>query len=268
MIELLNEPFVLRAMIAGILLGFVASYFGAFVVQRRMSFLGDGLAHAAFGGVALGLYLGTSPLLIAVPFTLLTALAITYLKEKTKLESDTSIGIFFAVSVAIGIVFISLNRQYSADAYSYLFGSIITVSTEDIWMTVGLALLSVVTFFGLWKRWAYATFDPELARADGLNVLRDDFLLSLMIALTVVIAVKVVGIVLIASYLVIPAATARMLSRRFFSMTVASVCIGIVSSLAGLVLSIELDMPTGAMIILIQSLLFVAGTIIGKFRAE
>lgn len=268
MIELLSEPFVLRATIAGVLLGFVASYFGAFVVQRRMSFLGDGLAHAAFGGVALGLFLGTSPLAIAVPFTLLTALAITYLKEKTKLESDTSIGIFFAVSVAIGIVFISLNKQYSADAFSYLFGSIITVSMEDIYLTAGLSAIAVATFFGLWKRWAYATFDSELARADGLKVVRDDYLLSLMIALTVVVAVKVVGIVLIASYLVIPAATARMMARRFYTMTLASVIIGVISSLAGLVLSIEYDLPTGAMIILFQSFLFLCGAIVSKFRKD
>lgn len=268
MIELLQEPFVIRAVIAGVLLGFVASYFGAFVVQRRMSFLGDGLAHAAFGGVAIGLFLGTSPLAIAVPFTLLTALAITYMKEKTKLESDTSIGIFFAVSVAIGIVFITLNKKYSADAFSYLFGSIVAVSTEDIYLTAGLSALTAATLFGLWKRWAYATFDSELARADGLNVVRDDYILSLMIALTVVVAVKVVGIVLIASYLVIPAATARLLARRFFSMTLISVIIGVLSSLIGLVLSIEYDMPTGAMIILFQSVLFLACAIASKMRNE
>src|SRR5207244_2798154 len=120
-LNMLALPFMQRALIAGLLVGFLASYFGAFVVQRGMSFLGDGLAHAAFGGVALGLLLGLNPLWVAVPFTLVVAFGITWVQERTRLGSDTAIGIFFAVSIALGVIFLSWRKQYTADAFTYLF---------------------------------------------------------------------------------------------------------------------------------------------------
>ena len=132
MFELLTLPFMQRALIAGLLIGFLASYYGVFVVQRGLSFLGSGLAHAAFGGVALGLLLESEPLWIAVPFTIIVAIGITWVKNRTELGSDTTIGIFFSVSMALGIIFLFLRKQYSADAFTYLFGSILSVTVIDI----------------------------------------------------------------------------------------------------------------------------------------
>lgn len=255
MIEAILSPFMQRAILAGILVGFLASYYGTFIVQRGLSFLGSGLAHAAFGGVALGLLLKTEPLWVAVPFTVLVAIGMTWVREQTKLGGDTAIGIFFSVSVALGVIFLSLRREYSADAFAYLFGSILIVSNSDLFVTGGVLLVSIL-LWPLWSLWAYASFDRELAMTDRLAVTRDDYLLSILIAVTVVVAVKVVGIVLIAAFLVIPAATARLIVHTFRAMTILSILLGEISVILGLLSSYFLDIPSGATIILLQALLF------------
>jgi zinc transport system permease protein len=255
MIELFTLPFMQRALIAGLLVGFLSSYYGTFVVQRGLSFLGSGLAHAAFGGIALGLLLNKEPLWVAVPFTLIVAVGISWVRDKTELGSDTAIGIFFSVSMALGIVFLFLKREYTSDAFTYLFGSILAVTNEDIFITTIITLLTLFTW-PLWKRWAYASFDRELAQADRLPVVRDDYMLSVLIAITVVVAIKVVGIVLIAAFLVIPAATARLISSTFRAMTILSITIGVCSAFIGLIASYHLDVPSGATIILFQAVLF------------
>lgn len=263
MIDLISLPFMQRAIIAGCLVGFLSSYFGVFVVQRRLSFLGTGLAHAAFGGVALGLLLRTEPLWIAVPFTLVVALGINWIRTTTRLAGDTAVGIFFSVAVALGILFLSLRQDYTADAFAYLFGSILAVSVADIWVTAGVAVVALF-LLPMWGRWAYATFDAELSKADGIRVAQHDYLLSGLLAITVVVAVKVVGILLVAAFLVIPAASARLMSRTFFRMTVVSIGIGIVSAIAGLLLSYYFDIPSGATIILVQAVIFGVAATLGK----
>ncbi len=262
--EVFAYPFMQRALIAGVLVGGLASYYGVFVVQRQLSFLGAGLAHAAFGGVALGLLLQTEPLWIAVPFTVLVALGVNVVRRLTGLGGDTAVGIFFAVSVALGIVFLSLRREYSADAFAYLFGSVLAVTWNDVWITLAVTVVGFATAPRLWGSWAYATFDRDLARADRVTVDRDDYLLSIMLAITVVVAVKVVGILLIAAFLVIPAASARLVSRTFRAATLAAILIGCLSAVVGLYSSYWLDIPSGATIILVQAAVFVLFTVLGQ----
>jgi zinc transport system permease protein len=255
MFEALEYPFIQRALIAGLMVAFLASYYGVFVVQRGLSFLGNGLAHAAFGGVALGLLLRREPLLIAVPFTVFISLAITWVRQRTTLASDTVIGIFFAVSMAAGIIFLALMEEYTADAFSYLFGSILAITETDLWVT-GFVVLLAIMAQPLWGRWAYATFDRELAMADRVPVVFDEYLLSILLSVTIVVSVKVVGIVLISAFLVIPAAAARLLVHKFSTMTWVSILIGVTSTVAGLWSSYWLDVPSGAAIVLIQAAIF------------
>lgn len=253
--DMLALPFMQRALMAGLLVGATTSYFGVFTVQRRLAFLGDGLAHAALGGVALALLLGWAPLIIAVPFTVIVALGITWVSERTKLGADTAIGVFFALSMALGIVFLALKPGYAADALNYLFGSILAVSPSDLWAAAGVAALTL-SMTPLWGRWAYATFDRELALGDRLPVKRDDYLIGALIAVAIVVSAKVVGIVLLSSFLVIPAAAARLVSGRFSAMTLTALAIGMASALGGLLLSYALDLPSGAVIVLTQTALF------------
>lgn len=257
MLEVLALGFMQRALVAGTLTAVIAGYYGVFVVQRGMSFIGSGLAHAAFGGVALALLLGSEPLWVAVPFTVVVALLITWVRDRTTLSLDAAIGIFFATAMALGIMFISRIPTYTTDAFTYLFGSILSVTRTDLWAVLAVGVI-VAAALPLWGRWAYATIDREAALADRLPVQLDDYLLSVLIAVTIVVAAKVVGIVLISAFLVIPAATARLVSRRFFQMTVISVLLGAGTAVAGLFASYYLDAPSGATIILTQTAAFLA----------
>lgn len=257
MVDAVSLAFVQRALLAGVLLGLLGGYFGAFVVQRGLGFLGDGLAHAAFGGVALGLLLNAEPLSIAVPFTVLVALGITWVRERTQLGTDTAIGVLFSVSVALGVVFLSLRDTYSADAFAFLFGSILSVTPTDLWTTGAVGLAALLSW-RMWGRWAYATFDRELARADGLTVGRDDYILSAFLAVSVVVGVKLVGILLITAFLVIPSATARLLASSYARMTWGAMLLGVVSAVVGLILSYVIDVPSGATIVLVQAAFFFA----------
>ncbi|HQF42011.1 MAG TPA: metal ABC transporter permease [Ignavibacteriaceae bacterium] len=263
MFEIFSIEFMQRALIAGVLVGFLSGYYGVFIVQRGLGFLGSGLAHAAFGGVALGVLLNQEPLWIAVPFTILVAIGITWVKDKTNLGGDTTIGIFFSVSMALGVIFIFLKRQYSSDAFNYLFGSILSVTITDIIVPAILIIITLL-LFPFWKRWAYSSFDRELAQTDRIPVILDDYLLSVLISVTVVVSIKVVGIVLIAAFLVIPPAAARLISRSFSKMTLLSIITGTVTALIGLWISYYLDVPSGATIILLQAFIFFFIMIISK----
>lgn len=260
LISIFTLPFMQRAMAAGAMLGLVSSYLGAFVVQRGMGFLGDGLAHAAFGGVALGLLLGAEPLSVAIPFTVAVALAITWLKEQARVTADTAIGVFFAVSVALGMVFLSMKKDYTVDAFAYIFGSILTVGETDL-LVAALLVLSLGFLLPSWRRWAYASFDRELAETDALPVKRDDYALAAFAAVTVVVAVKILGAVLVSAFLVVPAATAQRLARSFFAMTLWSMALGLGTAILGLALSYVLDLPSGATVVLLQAALFFAASL-------
>lgn len=261
MLDALSFPFFQKALAAGSLVGVLCGYYGVFVVQRGLSFLGDGLAHAAFGGVALALLLGVTPLWVALPFATFVAVGITWLRQRTDLGADTSIGIFFAVSAALGILFLSLSRSYTVDPFAYLFGSILGVSTVDLWTVAILSVVGLALVPRTWRLLAYATFDSELARSDRVPVRALEYLLAVMVAVTVVVSVKVVGVVLVASYLIIPAATARLLSRTLVSMTLLSVALGLLGSLVGLFASYFLEIPSGSAVVLVQAVLFALAAI-------
>jgi len=254
-LEALAYPFFQRALLAGLLVSLLAGLLSPFVVQRRLSFLGDGLAHAAFAGVALGLFLRGEPLWFALPFTFGVAMAITFVRERTELSEDTAIGVFFALSVALGAVFLAKAKGYVGDAMGYLFGSLLAVGREDLW-ALGLLGLLGLFLLPLWGALAYATLDRELALADRLPVVFHDYLLSGFIAVSLVLAVKVVGALLVAAFLVIPGAAARLLASTFARMTLLSLLFAVLSTLLGLFLSFLLDWPSGASVVLAQAALF------------
>ena len=265
LIQIFQFPFMQRALYAGLIVAVMAGMIGVFVVQRGLSFLGDGLAHATFGGVALGLFVGlTQPLWLALVFTLAAALGIAWVRDQTRLSSDTAIGIFFAVSVALGVLFIGLQREYQVDAWHLLFGSILGVGRQELAIIAGVGGLTLLTLIPLWSRLAYTTFDEELAHTDGLSVRLLEYTLFALAAVIIVASVKVVGVILIAAYLVIPAASARLLTRSLFPMTLVSVAIGLASTAFGLVASYYLDVPSGSTIILTQAAIFVVAAVAPK----
>ncbi len=266
MIEAVSLPFMQRALLAGVLVGIMTSYLGVFVVQRRLSFLGSGLAHAALGGVALGIFLGLEPLAIAVPFTVVIALGIGWLQSRTAIAGDTAIGVLFSLSVALGVILLALKGSYTSSAFTYLFGSVLAVGPADLEAAAVLFILVLASLL-IWGRWAYATFDRDLAMADRVRVERDDQIFSALVAAVVVVALKVVGLLLVAAVLVIPAASARLLSRTLFQMTLISVTLGVLGMLGGILLAYQLDIPSGATVIVVEGGIFVLSLLAARLKS-
>ncbi len=266
MLEILSYPFMQRALIGGLLVGFLASYYGPIIVQRNMAFLGSGLAHAAFGGVALGIMLRVEPLYVAVPYTVAIAIAMTWASTRTRLSNDTIIGVFFAASMAVGMVLLALAPGYGGDPMAFLFGDLLSVTRTDLAAAAVVALLSLATL-PLWSRWAYATFDRQLAQADRLSVRRDDYILSICLALTVVVAIKVVGIVLVSAFLVLPAAIARLFAHSFAQMTLLSMAVGMSTVAVALLASYPLDLPSSPVVILLQTIIFFIALLVQRRKS-
>lgn len=256
MLEILAYTFMQRALLASLLIGTVTAAIGVYVVLRGLSFIGAGIAHASFGGVALGFLLGVNPLFTAVAFCLLTAWGIAWTSERAEVKEDTAIGVFFAATMALGILFIGLMRGYNVDLFGYLFGSVLAVTNEDLWLSLLLGagvLLTVGLFF---KELLFITFDPEMARVSGLPAGRLYLLLLSLMALTIVLSIKVVGIILVSALIVIPAAAAYQWAEDFRRMMVLAVLIGDISAVAGLFLSYRLDTASGATMVLTATLIF------------
>jgi ABC-type Mn2+/Zn2+ transport system permease subunit len=208
-LSILQYAFMQRALVAAVLIGAICALVGVYVVLRGLSFIGSGIAHASFGGVALGYLLGFNLVLTALGFCLLTAFGIGWVTKRGQVREDAAIGVFFASTMALGILIIGLLRGYNVDLFGYLFGSILAVGTTDLWSTVGLALLVIIIVGVFFKELLIITFDPVTARAMGLPVDLLYFLLLGLLAVTVVISIKVVGIVLVSALIVTPAADDR-----------------------------------------------------------
>ena len=241
---------------AGIMVGILAAFYGVFVVQRGLSFLSAGLSHAAFAGIALGLVLGLAqPMWVAVPYMLLLAIILTFFRQQTGVRHDTLIGIAFSASMALGLILLQYQTQLNADAMSYLFGDLIFVRWSDVWLAAMLFIVTIV-LLPLWGRWAYASFDEDLAAADRNPVKRDEYILIIMMALLVAVSVKIAGIILTSALFVIPPAAARLLARHFTQMTLYAVAFGALSVLLGMYLSYQADWPCGASVVLVQTICF------------
>ncbi len=256
MTDILSYDFMQRAFIAGTALAFFSGIISAFIVLRRISFLGSGISHAAFGGVAIGFLSGVNPLATALIYCIAVAFAIEIISTRGRLAEDTAIGIFFSGSMAMGVVLISLSKSYTVDLFGYLFGSILAIGNEEMYMAVAMAAVGVIVFGLIMKDLLFITFNEELAIINGIPVrlIKAVFLLSMAVA--IVIGIKIVGIVLISALLVIPGATAKLLSQRFYKMLVLSSLIAVISTIAGLIISYVYDLASGGTIVLTLTLLF------------
>ena len=266
MLEILSYTFMQRALLASVLIGTVSAVIGVYVVLRGLSFIGAGIAHASFGGVALGFLLGINPLVTAVIFCLLTAWGIAWTSLRAEVKEDTAIGIFFASTMALGILVIGLMRGYNVDLFGYLFGSVLAVTREDLWLSLLLGagvLLTVGLFF---KELLFIIFDPEMARVSGLPAGALYVLLLSLMALTIVLSIKVVGIILVSALIVIPAAAAHQLTEDFRRMMLLAVVIGNLSAVVGLFLSYWLDTASGATIVLTATAFFVLSALLSPRR--
>jgi len=254
----LEYTFMQHALLAGLLAAVACGIIGVYVVVKRMVFISGGISHASFGGIGLGYYLGINPVLGALFFTVASALSMGVVTRRTRLAEDTAIGILWAIGMALGIIFIDLTPGYAPDLFGYLFGSILTVPSSDLITMLILDIAIIATVFLLYKEFLALSFDEEFGTAAGVPTEPLYLILLCLIALTVVVLIKVVGIILVIALLTIPAAMARQFTHSLKRMMLFSILFGVVFTTGGLWLSYELDLASGATIILVSGALFLA----------
>lgn len=257
MIEMLRFEFMQNAVLAAILASIACGIIGTYVVVKRITFISGGIAHAAFGGIGLGYFLNINPLYCLIPFSLASAVGIGWISKRAKVAEDTAIGIFWSVGMALGVVFIGLTPGYAPNLFSYLFGNILTVPRGDIFFMAGLDVFILAVVYVLYKEFLAICFDEEYSRVSGKKVELYYMILLCLVALTVVILVRIVGIILVIALLTIPAAIAKHYTYNIRKIMFYSCLIGIILTLGGLWLSYVLDIASGATIILLAAAAFV-----------
>ncbi|HET6490656.1 MAG TPA: metal ABC transporter permease, partial [Syntrophales bacterium] len=247
-LEYLQYGFIQRALLCGSFIALLCSTLGVILVLRRFSLIGDGLAHVTFGSVALGLLFRIYPLYISIPIVMLSSLGILKLTQRARLYGDAAIGIVSSFGIAGGVILASVAGGFNVDLFSYLFGNILAIGPEELYISIALSLVVLAVIFLYFNEIFSMTFDEEFARVSGIGTERLNTILALLTAITVVLTMSVVGIMLVSALLILPAVTALQLARSFRGAMLISACVSLIAVIGGIFLSLILNLPTGATI--------------------
>ncbi|NOY95111.1 MAG: metal ABC transporter permease [Chlorobi bacterium] len=264
--ELLSYDFFRKALLAAVLASISCGIIGTYIVSRRIVFISGGITHSSFGGIGLAFFLGLNPLLGAVVFAIFSGLGIQYFVQKADVREDSSIAIWWSLGMAMGVIFIFLTPGYTPNLMSYLFGNILTVTNTELWMMLSLNVVVLLFFFFFYRIVLYIAFDEEFAKASGVPVELFNYLLITLIALTVVLNIRVVGIILILSMLTIPQATANIFTKDFKMLIVLSTVFAFIGTTSGLLISYFANIPSGATIIFTLVIIFAGMRLINYLR--
>jgi zinc transport system permease protein len=267
-IEYLDFGFIQRAIVSGAFIAVLCSTLGVLLVLRRLSLIGDGLAHVTFGSVALGLLFRVYPLYISLPVVMASSLGILKLMERARIFGDAAIGILSALGIAGGVLAASLAGGFNVDLFSYLFGNILSISAQEVYTSIFLSVIVLAVIVFNYHDILSITFDEEFAMASGINVNRINTMIVLFTAITVVLTMKVVGIMLTSALLIFPAVTAFQVARGFKSALLIAATVALFSVMSGIFLSLLFNLPTGASIVLVNFLLFALAFICKNFFGE
>jgi len=261
--EILQYSFMQRALQSGVVVAVTCSVVGLFLVLRRQSLFGDALSHAAFGGIAVGLFTSVYPLWSALVISVLAALGITKLRQSTKIPPDAAVAVMLSSGLAMGIVLIGLAGGFNLDLESFLFGSILLISMQDQLMILVLSAVVLVIIFKLYTQFIYITFSEDQARVSGINVTRLNYLFIALASLAVISSLRLVGVLLISSLIVIPNITAMMFGKGFKKTALISIIVAVSSVLLGIVVSYITNLAPGGVIVLL-TIFILLGTIGAK----
>ncbi len=266
MLEIFTLPFMQRAFLAGNFIAILLGWLGIFVVAKKMSFLGDGIAHASLAGVALALLLGWTPTYVAMVAAITIASIIFFVERKTNISSDAAIGIFFTSGMALGVILLNFYSGYQPELVSYLFGNILAINTTDFVLTliVGLTLLLFLYIFS--RQLTFATVDPEGAYLHGQSNWFFDYSLYIAVTIAIVLSIKLLGIVLVSALLIIPSSISGLFAQSFKSYRFFSIITTLFLVNLGLIISYIFDLPSGATIVLLGATIFILGVIISSFK--
>lgn len=266
LLDLLQYPFMLRALIGGVMLGMLGGVLGSFAILRQLSFFSHTVGHAALLGIVLGVLLNLDPTLTLLPFTVLFGLGVIYLIDQTDLWSDAVLNIVFSASLALAVIALTFVKTYRGSLMNLLFGDILAIGPTDLGLTLAVLLISVISLTLTFRAQMMLTLHQEMAQAQGVAVRQHQTWFVVLLSLAVAVAIKAVGVLLVNAFLVIPAATAKVISRQFAAFVLLSAAIGAVSAVLGIVSSAALNLPSGPSIVIAQFVLFVGAIGLSRLR--
>lgn len=257
MFDLLSYTFFQHALLGSLLASIACGIIGTYIVTRRLVFISGGITHASFGGIGIGLYTGISPILAAALFSVCSAFGVEWLSKRKDMREDSAIAVFWTFGMAVGIIFSFLAPGFTPDLSAYLFGNILTITATDLWVLAILSVLLAIFFTLFLNPIIYIAFDREFARSQRIPVVLFEYILMMFIALTIVSCLRMIGIVLVLSLLTLPQMTANLFTHSFKRIIGLSIGIGFISCTGGLLLSYQLQVPSGAAIIFFSILVYV-----------
>ena len=261
--DIFEYQYLANALLAAIFAGITCGIVGTYVVARRMVFLCGGITHASFGGLGIALYAGVNPIGGALIFATLSAMGIEWASDKGKIREDSAIGIIWSIGMAIGALFMSLTPGYtSGDLAGYMFGSIVTVTSQDIIALGIFTLLCVIGAILWWRPIMYLAFDRDFTTSQGIASRAASYILTVVVAITIVLAIRIMGIVLLLSLFTIPAVTANILSKSYAKITLLAAIIAVCGAVGGLVASYNWEIPPGTCIIFILTVVLIAAKLL------
>ncbi|MDL2220478.1 metal ABC transporter permease [Eubacteriales bacterium OttesenSCG-928-N14] len=266
-LSLFSHAFVQRAFVVGILVSLCAALLGVILVLKNYSLIGHGLADIGFAALSLAVALGLSPLAVSMPVVIVSSFIIMAYSQHKGIAGDTAIGIATTAALAFGIIVTSLSSGFNIDVSNYMFGSILAMEDIDIILGIVLAIVVIGLFALFYNRLFLITCDETFAKAQGINVLKYQFLVSFLVAITVVIGMRMMGTLLISSLIIFPAISARKLANGFLSLVIVSAVISVIAFVVGILLSFMLNLPTGASIVLSNVIIMLLCSVVGKLRA-
>ncbi|HXG13639.1 MAG TPA: metal ABC transporter permease [Candidatus Nitrosotenuis sp.] len=263
-LEILSYSFMQKGLIAGSAIAVICSLMGLFLVLRRHSLFGDALSHMAFGGISVGMFAGVYPLWTAYAVSILGALGMTKLRKSTKISGDAAIAVLLVSGFGVGVLLISASDGFSVDLFSFLFGSILLISTEDTVLIVGISAAVVAAIAALRKQLLHFTFDEEQAKVSGLNVDRLNYIFVIIAGITVITSMRLVGILLISALIVLPNITAMLFGKGFKKTIGISMSISVFSVVSGIIMSYYWDLAPSGVIVMI-SVAILVGALVAKY---
>lgn len=262
--QFLQYTFIQRALVAGCFIALLCAALGVLLVLRRLSLIGDGLAHVTFGTAALGLLLKVQPIVVSVPLVVLSSLAILKLTEKARIHGDAAIGMVSALGISVGVLLASLAAGFNVDLFSYLFGNILSVTPAEVGMSIVLSVIVIIVILCLYRPLLSISFDEEFARASGINTKTINNIVAVLAGVTVVLAMRLVGIMLTSALLILPAVSAFQVAKSFKSTIIVAISVALLSVILGVFLSFLFNLPTGALIVLLNLCLFGLLYVLGR----
>ncbi|EGT4545248.1 metal ABC transporter permease [Clostridioides difficile] len=266
--EMMSYPFIVRAVIVGILVSLCSSLLGVSLVLKKYSMIGEGLSHVSFGAIAIAVALGVSPLKLSIPIVIIVAFLLLRIKESSKIKGDSAIALISSSSLAIGVISIAITTGMNTDVCNYMFGSILAMSKNDVYLSVVLSIVVIFLFTIYYNKIFAITFDENFTKSTGINVNFYNMMIAILTAITIVLGMRMMGAMLISSLIIFPSIISMKIFKSFKSVVISSGLVSILSFCIGMTISYKFSTPTGASIVVVNIIIFILSIIGEKIKSN